>query len=97
MISGDASQKDRELAMDQFNNSAYAKVLFCSIRSCGKGISLISASRVCYFICSHEPICQLFGTEHCTTEDFKLGQVDIDDSRDELDPKAMRQDIKVLC
>ena len=97
MISGDASQEDRELAMDQFNNSAYAKVLFCSIRSCGKGISLISASRVCYFICSHEPICQLFGTEQCTTEDFKLGQVDIDDSRDELDPKAMRQDIKVLC
>ena len=48
-------------------------------------------------ICSHEPICHLFGTEHCTTEDFNLGQVDINDSRDELDPKAMRQDIKVLC
>jgi len=36
-------------------------------------------------------------SEHCTTEDFKLGQVDIDDSGDELlDTKAIRHDIKVL-
>jgi DNA repair and recombination RAD54-like protein len=36
-------------------------------------------------------------SEHCTTEDFKLGQVDIDDSGDELlDTKAIRQDIKAL-
>ena len=37
------------------------------------------------------------GSEYCTTEDFKLGQVDIDDSGDELlDTKAIRHDIKVL-
>ncbi|KAF8690791.1 hypothetical protein HU200_041181 [Digitaria exilis] len=36
-------------------------------------------------------------SEHCTTEDFKLDQVDIDDSMDELlDTKAMSQDIKAL-
>ncbi|KAF8644633.1 hypothetical protein HU200_066376 [Digitaria exilis] len=36
-------------------------------------------------------------SEHCTTEDFKLVQVDIDESMDELlDTKAMRQDIKAL-
>ncbi|CAL5016836.1 unnamed protein product [Urochloa decumbens] len=37
-------------------------------------------------------------SEHCTIEDFKLGQVDIDDSGDELlDTNAMRQAIKALC
>ncbi|AQK50875.1 Protein CHROMATIN REMODELING 35 [Zea mays] len=36
-------------------------------------------------------------SEHCTTEDFKLGQIDIDDSGDELlDTKAIRKDIKAL-
>jgi DNA repair and recombination protein RAD54 and RAD54-like protein len=36
-------------------------------------------------------------SEQCTTENFKLGQVDIDDSGDELlDTRAIRQDIKAL-
>ncbi|WVZ77981.1 hypothetical protein U9M48_025767 [Paspalum notatum var. saurae] len=36
-------------------------------------------------------------SEHCITEDFKLCQIDIDDSGDELlDTKAVRQDIKAL-
>ncbi|CAM0942865.1 unnamed protein product [Alopecurus aequalis] len=46
VISGDTSAEDREVAMDQFNNSADAKVLFGSIRACGEGISLVGASRV---------------------------------------------------
>ncbi|KAL6858773.1 hypothetical protein ACP4OV_017775 [Aristida adscensionis] len=46
VISGDTSPEERELAMDQFNNSADAKVLFGSIKACGEGISLVGASRV---------------------------------------------------
>ena len=46
VISGDTSPEERYLAMDQFNNSADAKVLFGSIRACGEGISLVGASRV---------------------------------------------------
>ena len=46
MILGDTSQEDREMLVDQFNNSADAKVLFGSIRACGEGISLVGASRV---------------------------------------------------
>ncbi|KAL6645968.1 hypothetical protein ACP70R_017576 [Stipagrostis hirtigluma subsp. patula] len=46
MISGDTSPEDRELAMDRFNNSADAKVLFGSIKACGEGISLVGASRI---------------------------------------------------
>ncbi|CAO2206414.1 unnamed protein product [Urochloa humidicola] len=142
MISGDTSQEDRELIVDQFNNSADAKVLFGSIRACGEGISLVGASRVVILDVHVNPSVtrQAIGrafrpgqqkkvfvyrlvaadsdeenhhvtafkkevipklwfewSEHCTTEDFKLGQVDIDDSGDELlDTKAIRQDIKLL-
>jgi DNA repair and recombination RAD54-like protein len=46
VISGDTSPEERDLAMDHFNNSADAKVLFGSIRACGEGISLVGASRV---------------------------------------------------
>ncbi|KAJ1291957.1 hypothetical protein BS78_02G356200 [Paspalum vaginatum] len=141
-ISGDTSQDDRELAVDQFNNSADAKVLFGSIRACGEGISLVGASRVVIldvhlnpsvtrqaigrafrpgqekkvFVYrlvaadspeekSHEtafkkeviPKLWFEWSEHCTTEDFKLDQIDIDDSGDELlYTKATRQDIKAL-
>ncbi|KAG2596733.1 hypothetical protein PVAP13_5KG246600 [Panicum virgatum] len=142
MISGDTSQEDRELLVDQFNNSADAKVLFGSIKACGEGISLVGASRVVILDVHLNPSVtrQAIGrafrpgqqkkvfvyrlvaadsaeekhhetafkkevipklwfewSEHCTTEDFKLGQVDIDDCGDELlDTKAMRQDVKAL-
>ena len=142
MISGDTSQEDRELLVDQFNNSADAKVLFGSIKACGEGISLVGASRVVILDVHLNPSVtrQAIGrafrpgqqkkvfvyrlvaadsaeekhhesafkkeviqklwfewNEHCTTEDFKLGQVDIDDCGDELlDTKAMRQDVKAL-
>ncbi|KAL6639967.1 hypothetical protein ACP70R_022277 [Stipagrostis hirtigluma subsp. patula] len=142
LISGDTSPEDRELAMDQFNNSADAKVLFGSIKACGEGISLVGASRVVildvhlnpsvtrqaigrafrpgqqkkvfvYRLVAAESLEEKFHetafkkevipklwfewSEHCTTEDFKLDQIDIDDSGDELlDNKAMRQDIKAL-
>ncbi|XP_047064643.1 protein CHROMATIN REMODELING 35-like, partial [Lolium rigidum] len=46
VISGDTSPEERDLAMEQFNNSADAKVLFGSIKACGEGISLVGASRV---------------------------------------------------
>lgn len=46
MISGDSSFEQRELAMEQINNSDDAKVLFGSIKACGEGISLVGASRV---------------------------------------------------
>ena len=142
MISGDTSQEDRELLVDQFNNSADAKVLFGSIKACGEGISLVGASRVVILDVHLNPSVtrQAIGrafrpgqqkkvfvyrlvaadsaeekhhesafkkeviqkllfewNEHCTTEDFKLGQFDIDDCGDELlDTKAMRQDVKAL-
>lgn len=46
MISGDSNPEDRERSMDQFNNSADARVLFGSIKACGEGISLVGASRI---------------------------------------------------
>ncbi|XP_010932641.1 protein CHROMATIN REMODELING 35 [Elaeis guineensis] len=46
MISGDSSPEQRELAMEQFNNSPDAKVFFGSIKACGEGISLVGASRI---------------------------------------------------
>ncbi|PKA55650.1 DNA repair and recombination protein RAD54 [Apostasia shenzhenica] len=46
MISGDSNPEEREWSMDQFNNSADAKVLFGSIKACGEGISLVGASRI---------------------------------------------------
>uniref|UniRef100_A0A0D9X6B6 Helicase ATP-binding domain-containing protein n=1 Tax=Leersia perrieri TaxID=77586 RepID=A0A0D9X6B6_9ORYZ len=142
MISGDTSAEDRELAMDQFNNSADAKVLFGSIKACGEGISLVGASRVIILDVHLNPSVtrQAIGrafrpgqqkkvfvyrlvaagspeekfhevafkkevipklwfewSEMCTTEDFKLNPVDIDDSEDELlEANAIRQDIKAL-
>jgi DNA repair and recombination RAD54-like protein len=45
-ISGDTNQEDRELAVEQFNSSAHAKVLFGSIKACREGISLVGPSRV---------------------------------------------------
>uniref|UniRef100_A0A0D9VNQ6 Helicase C-terminal domain-containing protein n=1 Tax=Leersia perrieri TaxID=77586 RepID=A0A0D9VNQ6_9ORYZ len=142
MISGDTSAEDRELAMDQFNNSADAKVLFGSIKACGEGISLVGASRVIILDVRLNPSVtrQAIGrafrpgqqkkvfvyrlvaadspeekfheaafkkevipklwfewSELCTTEDFKLNQVDIDDSEDELlEANAIRQDVKAL-
>ncbi|KAK1262915.1 DNA repair and recombination protein RAD54 [Acorus gramineus] len=46
VISGDSSADYRETAMDLFNNSSEAKILFGSIKACGEGISLVGASRV---------------------------------------------------
>ncbi|PKU67286.1 protein CHROMATIN REMODELING 35 [Dendrobium catenatum] len=46
MISGDSNPEDREWSMEQFNNSADARVLFGSIKACGEGISLVGASRI---------------------------------------------------
>ncbi|KAM0854803.1 hypothetical protein ACQ4PT_050189 [Festuca glaucescens] len=143
VISGDTSQEDREVAMDQFNNSADAKVLFGSIRACGEGISLVGASRVVILDVHVNPSVtrQAIGRafrpgqqkkvfvyrlvaadspeegdhekafkkevipklwfewseQHCTSEDFKLNKLEIDDCEDELlDNNAMRQDIKAL-
>uniref|UniRef100_I1QA89 Helicase ATP-binding domain-containing protein n=1 Tax=Oryza glaberrima TaxID=4538 RepID=I1QA89_ORYGL len=142
MISGDTSADDREVAMDQFNNSADAKVLFGSIKACGEGISLVGASRVIILdvhlnpsvtrqaigrafrpgqqkkvfvyrlVAADSPEVKFHETafkkevipklwfewsELCTTEDFKLNQVHIDDSEDELlEANAIRQDIKAL-
>lgn len=45
-ISGDSSAEDREVSMDQFNNSQDAKLFFGSIKACGEGISLVGASRI---------------------------------------------------
>ncbi|CAH1444821.1 unnamed protein product [Lactuca virosa] len=46
MITGDHDNDEREIAMDQFNNSNEAKVFFGSIKACGEGISLVGASRI---------------------------------------------------
>lgn len=46
MITGDHDNDEREIAMDQFNNSPDAKVFFGSIKACGEGISLVGASRI---------------------------------------------------
>ena len=45
MIRGDnkSTSEDKELTMDQFNNSIDAKVLFGSTKACGEGISLVGA------------------------------------------------------
>ncbi|KAJ0493808.1 putative DNA helicase chromatin remodeling SNF2 family [Helianthus annuus] len=46
MITGDHDNDERELAMDQFNNSSESRVFFGSIKACGEGISLVGASRI---------------------------------------------------
>ncbi|KAL9675476.1 hypothetical protein QQ045_003678 [Rhodiola kirilowii] len=46
MISGDSTSEMREQSMEQFNNSADARVFFGSIKACGEGISLVGASRI---------------------------------------------------
>ncbi|KNA17502.1 hypothetical protein SOVF_079310 [Spinacia oleracea] len=46
MICGDTSTEQRELHMEQFNNSPDARVFFGSIKACGEGISLVGASRI---------------------------------------------------
>ncbi|KAI3941281.1 hypothetical protein MKW92_035362, partial [Papaver armeniacum] len=46
VISGDSSQEQREISMERFNHSRYAKVFFGSIKACGEGISLVGASRL---------------------------------------------------
>ncbi|CAD6209272.1 unnamed protein product [Miscanthus lutarioriparius] len=108
-ISGDTNQEDRELAVEQFNSSADAKVLAIG-RAFRPGqqkkvfvYRLVAVDseeeKVHETAFKKEVIPKLWfeGSEHCTTEDFKLGQVDIDDSGDELlDTKAIRHDIKVL-
>ncbi|XP_076929299.1 protein CHROMATIN REMODELING 35-like [Bidens hawaiensis] len=46
MITGGHDNDERELAMDQFNNSSESRVFFGSIKACGEGISLVGASRI---------------------------------------------------
>lgn len=46
LICGDSSSEERDWAMQRFNESQEAKVLFGSIKACGEGISLVGASRV---------------------------------------------------
>lgn len=46
MITGDSDSYIRDSYMDQFNNSAAARVFFGSIKACGEGISLVGASRI---------------------------------------------------
>ncbi|CAH1425884.1 unnamed protein product [Lactuca virosa] len=46
MITGDHDNDEREIAMDQFNNSPDSRVFFGSIKACGEGISLVGASRI---------------------------------------------------
>ncbi|KAM0822943.1 hypothetical protein ACQ4PT_071196 [Festuca glaucescens] len=143
VISGDTSPEEREVAMDQFNNSPDAKVLFGSIKACGEGISLVGASRVVILDVHLNPSVtrQAIGRafrpgqqkkvfvyrlvaadspeegdhetafkkevipklwfewseQHCTSDNFKLSKVEIDDCEDELlDNNAMRQDIVAL-
>uniref|UniRef100_A0A0E0LST2 Helicase C-terminal domain-containing protein n=1 Tax=Oryza punctata TaxID=4537 RepID=A0A0E0LST2_ORYPU len=142
VINGDTSIEDGQLAMDQFNGSADAKVLFGSIKAFGEGISLVGASRIVILDVHLNPSVtrQAFGSTfrpgqkkkvfvyrlvaadspeekahetafnkevipklwfqwsgRCTTEDFKLNQVCIDGSGDELlETDVIRQDIKAL-
>ncbi|WVZ55581.1 hypothetical protein U9M48_006222 [Paspalum notatum var. saurae] len=46
LMDGSLTQEQREQAVERFNNSPEAKVLFGSIKACGEGISLVGASRV---------------------------------------------------
>ncbi|CAI9286716.1 unnamed protein product [Lactuca saligna] len=46
MITGDNDNDEREVAMEQFNNSPDSRVFFGSIKACGEGISLVGASRI---------------------------------------------------
>ncbi|KAI3679223.1 hypothetical protein L2E82_51597 [Cichorium intybus] len=46
MITGDHDNDEREIAMEQFNNSPDSRVFFGSIKACGEGISLVGASRI---------------------------------------------------
>nr|BAD05447.1 putative SNF2 domain/helicase domain-containing protein [Oryza sativa Japonica Group]BAD05643.1 putative SNF2 domain/helicase domain-containing protein [Oryza sativa Japonica Group] len=142
VINGDTSMEDGQLAMDQFNGSADAKVLFGSIKAFGEGISLVGASRIVILDVHLNPsvtrqaigstfrpgqkkkvfVYRLVAADspeekahetafnkevipklwfqwsgRCTTEDFKLNQVCIDGSRDELlETDVIRQDIKAL-
>ncbi|XP_044982712.1 protein CHROMATIN REMODELING 35-like [Hordeum vulgare subsp. vulgare] len=45
-LNGKLTQEQRDKAVERFNRSADAKVLFGSIKACGEGISLVGASRV---------------------------------------------------
>uniref|UniRef100_A0A453IUQ8 Helicase C-terminal domain-containing protein n=1 Tax=Aegilops tauschii subsp. strangulata TaxID=200361 RepID=A0A453IUQ8_AEGTS len=45
-LNGKSTQEQRDKAVERFNHSADAKVLFGSIKACGEGISLVGASRV---------------------------------------------------
>ncbi|KAG8046834.1 hypothetical protein GUJ93_ZPchr0008g12054 [Zizania palustris] len=142
MISGETGTKERSLAMDRFNGSADAKVLFGSIKACGEGISLVGASRVIVLDVHLNPSVtrQAIGrafrpgqqkkvfvyrlvaadspeekthetafkkefiqklwfewSESCSTQDFKLNQVNIDETEDQLlGTNVIRQDIKAL-
>ncbi|KAM7276591.1 hypothetical protein ACFE04_018457 [Oxalis oulophora] len=46
IISGDSTSGQRDITVDQFNNSDNSKVFFGSIKACGEGISLVGASRI---------------------------------------------------
>ncbi|XP_076930725.1 uncharacterized protein LOC143595642 [Bidens hawaiensis] len=46
MITEDHNNEERDVAVDQFNNSSDAKVFFGSIKGCGEVLSLIGASRI---------------------------------------------------
>jgi DNA repair and recombination RAD54-like protein len=45
-INGKTTQHQRNEAVERFNHSPQAKILFGSIKACGEGISLVGASRV---------------------------------------------------
>uniref|UniRef100_A0A0E0AST1 Helicase C-terminal domain-containing protein n=1 Tax=Oryza glumipatula TaxID=40148 RepID=A0A0E0AST1_9ORYZ len=142
VINGDTSMEDGQLAMDQFNGSADAKVLFGSIKAFGEGISLVGASRIVILDVHLNPsvtrqaigstfrpgqkkkvfVYRLVAADspeekahetafnkevipklwfqwsgHCTTEDFKLNQVCINGSGDELlETDVIRQDVNAL-
>ncbi|EOA28300.1 hypothetical protein CARUB_v10024498mg [Capsella rubella] len=46
MIKGDTSNSDREVSINQFNNSHEARIFFASIKACNEQINLTGATRI---------------------------------------------------
>jgi SWI/SNF-related matrix-associated actin-dependent regulator of chromatin subfamily A-like protein 1 len=71
-ITGEDSNLDRQLAIDRFQNDPLYKLIFCSIKAAGVGITLTASSRVAFI----ELPWHAADAEQCEDRCHRIGQKD---------------------
>lgn len=71
-VTGDDSLEERQRNVDAFQNNPEIKVIFCSIKAAGVGLTLTAASRVCFIEMAWHPA----DHDQCEDRAHRIGQKD---------------------